>query len=89
MANDVSRAYVGILEQAAQDFGNHACNDHYLEDTPANRSLAQRVEPDFYGPDAECPMETGPEGIFVFDSSLLYYLVEGLREGRIAIIEKD
>ncbi|MDO8942256.1 MAG: hypothetical protein Q7U75_03685 [Desulfobacterales bacterium] len=87
MANDIGGAFLDILERASEEFSNHGCTEYWLPDTPDNRALVARIESGDGDDDHEGP-ETEENGIFVEDWVLLDYLAKGIREGRIAIIEK-
>lgn len=88
MAGDVSAACLGVLDLAGEAFGETG-ESHHILDTPENRAFIGRVvaaEGDMIEGDE---VEFGSQGISVPDWILLDYLTQGIREGRIAIIEKD
>lgn len=65
-----------LLEMAADEFGNHGCNDFELPNTPENREFMERMELWNSGPNGEpMPLNVSRDGkqIYTMDSSLMYY----------------
>lgn len=53
MKRSVLRIAADMMEQAADEFSNHGCNDMLLDDTPANRSFVIAMHKAIGDPDEE------------------------------------
>jgi hypothetical protein len=62
-----------LLALAAEQFGNHGCNDFELPLTEENIALIEQVEPD-----AELHIVRG--NILTLDTSLMYFLEQRCQE---------
>jgi hypothetical protein len=69
------KAAARLLNDAADEFSNNICNDFYLENTPENRELVQKMQTDEHM-DEDLNFSEGK--ILTYDWILMRYLARKL-----------
>ena len=59
ISKELAELASNLLELASDEFSNHGCNDHYVEDTPRYRKLVQEMETNSNGEENELRFSEG------------------------------
>lgn len=75
-----ARIAAEMLDLAADQFGNHGCNDYQLPNTPANLAFVRRLIASGDYPEDEPNVSPDGKTIWLMDWLIMIYRAEVLRQ---------